>query len=200
MRRALLTILLLPPALIMAQGTDPAWLQGVESYWAAKDRQFKDPEKTPLLPADRAAFKTLDRFPPNAAYRVNARYTASKGKAFNMPTTGSKRPLYQSVGKLQFSLGGKSLQLTVYKNLELTDPAYANHFFVPFTDLTNGDDTYGGGRYIDLTGPLGDRVDLDFNKAYNPLCAYGGKYNCPIVPMENHLLVAVKAGVKAFDH
>ncbi|MDX9749734.1 MAG: DUF1684 domain-containing protein [Flavobacteriales bacterium] len=199
MRR--LPLLLMLPAMAHAQGVDPGWAQALESYWAAKDVVFSDPQKSPLPPAARADFTGLERFPAHIGHRVEARFTAAAGKAFNMPTTGSRRPLYQSVGTLHFSLEGKPLQLTVYKNLELADdPRYADHLFVPFTDLTNGETTYGGGRYLDLVGPLGERVELDFNRAYNPYCAYGGRYSCPIVPMENHLEVAVRAGVKAYDH
>ena len=87
------------------------------------------------------------------------------------------------------------------RNIDLSKkPGYANYLFVPITDLTNGEETYGGGRYIDLRGPLGKVVELDFNKAYNPYCAYGGKYSCPIPPIENHLGLRIEAGVKAFAH
>jgi uncharacterized protein len=79
-------------------------------------------------------------------------------------------------------------------------PEYADYLFVPFTDATTGNETYGSGRYIDLR--LGDiknnTVLLDFNKCYNPYCAYTSGYNCPIPPKENRLAVAVKAGEKVF--
>lgn len=193
-------LLMLWPMTALQQADEAAWRTALDRYWAIKDQQFRDPQKSPLPPDHIAGFTGLERFPPDINHRVQARFVPAKGKAFNMPTTGSKRPLYQSVGTLHFRLHGRDLKLTVYKNLELTDPAYAQHHFVPFTDLTNGETTYGGGRYLDLNGPLGDRVELDFNKAYNPYCAYGGRYNCPIVPQENHLAVAVRAGVKAYDH
>lgn len=69
---------------------------------------------------------------------------------------------------------------------------------MPFTDLTSGEESYGGGRYLDLDGPLGEEVELDLNRAYNPYCAYGGAYSCPIPPPENHLEVAVRAGVMKY--
>jgi uncharacterized protein (DUF1684 family) len=75
---------------------------------------------------------------------------------------------------------------------------YKNHIFVPFTDLTTGSESYGGGRYVDLELPFSDKVIIDFNRAYNPYCAYNHKYSCAIPPEENHLNVAIKAGVKAF--
>ena len=71
--------------------------------------------------------------------------------------------------------------------------------FLPFLDNTNGEETYGGGRYIDLQFPEGGELVIDFNKAYNPLCAYNEKYSCPIVPLENYLELKVEAGVKAFE-
>ena len=118
-----------------------------------------------------------------------------------MRTSGTRTPSYRSMGTLTFRLGGAERHLTVYQNIDLVrNPTYANHLFVPFTDLTNGETTYGGGRYLELEGPLGETVDLDLNRAYNPYCAYGGAYSCPIPPAENHLEVAVEAGVKAFAH
>ena len=66
-------------------------------------------------------------------------------------------------------------------------------------DNTNGEETYGGGRYIDLTIPEGDTLIIDFNKAYNPYCVYNKKYSCPLVPRQNYLRTKVRAGVKNFN-
>ena len=79
------------------------------------------------------------------------------------------------------------------------DPEYSNHLFIPFNDITNGVETYDAGRYIDLEIPKGDTIIIDFNKAYNPYCAYNDGYSCPIPPEENNLEVEVKAGVMAFE-
>ena len=75
---------------------------------------------------------------------------------------------------------------------------YKDYLFLPFTDLTNGDTTYGGGRYIDMRIPEKNTIILDFNQSYNPYCAYGGNYSCPIPPAENNLDIAITAGVKKF--
>ncbi len=82
----------------------------------------------------------------------------------------------------------------------MNDPTYKNYLFLPFTDLTSGEESYGGGRYIDLetTDIFNNKVIIDFNKAYNPYCAYASGYNCPIPPRENDLPVAVKAGEMNF--
>ena len=74
-----------------------------------------------------------------------------------------------------------------------------DYLFLPFIDDTNGEESYGGGRYIDLRIPEGDTIVIDFNKSYNPYCAYNDKYSCPIVPRINYLALEVRAGVMAFN-
>ena len=76
--------------------------------------------------------------------------------------------------------------------------AESDYLFLPFLDATNGIETYGGGRYIDLSIPQGNQLTIDFNTAYNPYCAYNEKYSCPIVPRENYLPLKINAGVKRF--
>ena len=80
----------------------------------------------------------------------------------------------------------------------MKEEGYEDYLFLPFLDDTNGEESYGGGRYIDCRIPEGDTIEIDFNKAYNPYCAYNENYSCPIVPRENYLAIEVKAGVKVF--
>ena len=201
MRSGLTLFLLVLVCSIQAQAPEPVWSDSLEAYWGRMNAEYRDSSTTPLPPEARAHFTELERFAPDARFRVTATFKAKLGKEFQMRTTTDRMPTYQPVGALEFRLEGKKLRLTVYRNPQLSaKPEYANYLFVPFTDLTNGEATYGGGRYLDLTGPLGSTVELDFNKAYNPYCAYGGKYSCPLPPAENHLRVAVTAGAKAFAH
>ena len=88
--------------------------------------------------------------------------------------------------------------LTVYQSLALLDdPEYQDYLFLPFKDETNGKDTYGGGRYLDLRIPQNDELIIDFNKAYHPFCAYNATdYSCPIVPQNNWLQLPIETGVK----
>jgi len=117
-----------------------------------------------------------------------------------MKTTTDRLPIYRKYGEARFKLGGKDQVLSIFQNLGLMeDPEYEDYLFVPFTDETNGSESYGGGRYLDVEMPEGDRMIINFNKAYNPYCAYNAKYSCPIPPAENHLDIEVKAGVKAYD-
>ena len=109
-------------------------------------------------------------------------------------------PEYREYGELRFKLDEKKFKLTLYQNIKLMEKErYEDYLFIPFTDETNGEESYGGGRYIDFRIPKGKEVVLDFNKAYNPYCAYNSKYSCPIPPPKNDLSIPIKAGVKAWD-
>lgn len=118
-----------------------------------------------------------------------------------MPTYSGAQKTFVKYGVVKFRIDGRRQKLTVYRSLGLeTLPQYRDYLFVPFKDKTSGSATYGGGRYMDLK--VSDVKDgncvLDFNKAYNPYCAYSEGFNCPIPPKENTLLVAIKAGEKNF--
>ena len=103
--------------------------------------------------------------------------------------------------KVTFKLNGKDLELTLYRNIGLmVNPIYRNLLFLPFTDETTGELTYGGGRYIDLDIKDIDKnkITIDFNKAYNQYCAYSDGYRCPVPPEENDLAVSISAGEKNY--
>jgi uncharacterized protein (DUF1684 family) len=106
---------------------------------------------------------------------------------------------YVKYGTVTFEYEGENHTLSIYQNLDLIAkrPEYSNYLFLPFTDLTNGENSYGGGRYLDMEIPeSGSTIVLNFNKCYNPLCHYNKKYSCPIPPAENDLSIRVEAGVK----
>ena len=114
-----------------------------------------------------------------------------------MNSTGTEKKQYRVYGILKFSIHDTAVELQIYQSRSLmTSEKYREHLFIPFTDKTSGIETYGGGRYIDLNiSDIQNTVYvLDFNKAYNPYCAYAAGYNCPIPPKENDLPVAIKAG------
>lgn len=162
------------------------------------NRDFKDPEESPLPPGERKKFKSLDFFEIDTAYQVVAEFERTPFESpFEMPTTTDRKPVYVKYGILYFTLKGQELKLNVYQNLD-PKKGYEDYLFLPFTDLTNGEASYSGGRYVDMRIPNSSKVVLDFNKAYNPYCAYSGKYSCPIVPVENHLDLEIRAGVKAY--
>jgi len=119
---------------------------------------------------------------------------------FLMPTTTDRQNLEVVYGIAHFKLKEVDYTLEVYRSLDTTNTKIPkDYLFLPFLDNTNGIETYGGGRYIDLTIPEGDSIQIDFNKAYNPYCVYNKKYSCPIVPRTNSLDARILAGVKMFD-
>lgn len=116
-----------------------------------------------------------------------------------MKTSTDRLPVYIKYGEAHFKLNKKDCVLNIYQNADLVKKEeYKDYLFLPYTDLTSGEESYGGGRYIDLKIPKDETIIIDFNKSYNPYCAYNHKYSCPIPPMENRLDVEVRAGVKAF--
>ena len=167
-------------------------------YQADLNRQFSDPSESPLLGKDLKRFEELSFFALNEEFRIEAHLRRSPDSTpFWMPTTTGRRSRERVYGILTFELAGQALQLEVYQEVDsLNQPVLEDHLFLPFTDLTNGESTYPGGRYLDLKIPDSNTLILDFNKAYNPYCAYNSKYSCPLVPGQNRLGVEVKAGVR----
>lgn len=162
---------------------------------------FSDPERSPMTAEDRSHFEGLDFFPISEKYQIQAKLVRTPGEPqFEMPTTTDRLPVYQKFGELHFELDGQAHKLNVYKSIGLTDREYRKYLFLPFRDKTSGVESYGGGRYLDLQIPKGDMIVIDFNRCYNPYCAYNDKYSCPIPPVENTLDIEILAGVKAFEN
>lgn len=172
----------------------------IEKFQSELNKQYGDSIASPLTAEDLAIFKGLDFFPIDPSYKVTAILELTPtDPVFEMATTTDRKPLYKRYGVATFHINGKELKLNVYQNQQLLlDFEYRNYLFLPFTDPTNGNASYKGGRYIDLEIPQDSLLVIDFNKAYNPYCAYNSKYSCPVVPAVNHLATEIKAGVKAF--
>ena len=164
------------------------------------NEEFSNPETSILTEEDFLVFKGLKFYPLDEKYIVEAQFVRTPDeKPFLMPTTTARLPEYVKYGEVHFTLDETDLVLDIFKSTKAYDePGYDDYLFLPFTDLTSGDGSYGGGRYLDLRIPEGETITIDFNKAYNPYCAYNHKYSCPIPPKQNDLLVRVEAGVKDF--
>jgi len=161
---------------------------------------FKDASISPLKEKDLKTFRGLDFFVFDSSYVVNAALTRTPDeKSFKMKTTTDRLQEYIKYGTVTFDLFDKSYSLNIYKNLEdINKQGYRDYLFLPFLDDTNGSESYGGGRYIDLDIPKGSNLIIDFNSAYNPYCVYDEKYSCPIVPKDNYLPLEINAGVKDY--
>lgn len=141
-------------------------------------------------------------YPVDQKYRVVARFEKIIDTAgFIMKTSGKRKTKYFRYGMLYFSINKTPLHLTIYQSEKLiADTAYKNYLFVPFTDLTSGEKSYGGGRYLDfiIDDIKNYSLILDFNKSYNPYCAYMAGFSCPIPPAENNLSYIIEAGEMEF--
>lgn len=163
------------------------------------NEEFRHRNESPLEAEDFLKFESHDFFPIDLDYRVKAKLTVTEGTPFfAMKTTTSRVSTERVYGYITFTLAGKEFRLPVYQSNDLMrTEGYADYLFFPFTDETNGKETYGGGRYIDLRIPkVGNDLVVDFNMAYNPYCAYSSRFSCPLVPAENQMDIAVPVGVK----
>lgn len=181
-----------------AQDKQP--LLGETEWQKEMNAEYKDASTSPLKEIDRKDFKGLDFFKFDSIYVVKATLKLTPNSEwFKMKTTTSRESEQRIFGILTFELKGETFSLNVYQGKDLMKKdEYKDYLFLPFLDDTNGDTTYGGGRYIDLRIPVGNTIEIDFNKAYNPYCAYNDRYSCPIVPRENYLDTKIEAGVKKF--
>jgi uncharacterized protein (DUF1684 family) len=182
------------------EGVVPKKLRAILKYQEEKNMEFKNPDTSPLPDRYRKHFEGLDFFPADTNYVVTAKFERTPdARPFFMPTTTDRKSEEVVYGIARFELNGLEHELEVYQGLDLMEEeGFEDYLFLPFLDLTNGGETYGGGRYLDLTIPDGDTLIIDFNQAYNPYCVYNKKYSCPLVPRQNFMNTKVMAGVKDF--
>lgn len=175
------------------------YAKSIRDERAEKDAEFMK-EGSPLPDQERAHFTGLKYYPPDTAYRVAALFAAADSSpVFTMGASGKIASRCRMVGRLYFSLQGQTDSLEVYDLVDASAQGY-EAYFVPFYDLTNGAETYGGGRYIDIDKSefTHAHVIIDFNKAYNPYCAYNHDYSCAIPPPVNSLHAYIRAGEKLY--
>ncbi|EDM34786.1 hypothetical protein PBAL39_02780 [Pedobacter sp. BAL39] len=162
-------------------------------------KEFLEDKRSPLK-GDQ--LKDLDFFAPDSNYRIDVRVEMLMGEqSFMIPTFSGTSKEYIRYAVLHCKIGDVPTNLTVYKNIALSKQLeYRDYLFLPFTDFTNGKESYSGGRYLDLkTGDLeGGNAKIDFNKAYNPYCAYSDGYQCPKPPAENQLQLCILAGERNY--
>ena len=176
---------------------------GESEYQIAQNAIFKDASKSPLKKKDLKNFKGLDFFPIDSNFIVIGKFTKIKNApVFEMATTTDRKPLYKEYGTVEFLIKNLAHKLVIYQYQdELISEDYKDDLFLPFTDNTSGESSYGGGRYMDIRTydiKADGTILLNFNNTYNPYCAYNEKYSCPLTPRKNHLNVAITAGIKTF--
>lgn len=178
--------------------------QSPEDYTTEIERERKEKdlfmknEKDSPFAAAKGEFHGLAYFSPDLKYKINARLVPIEEKrTIVLPTSDGLEKKYLEHAYAEFELDGMVNRLLI---LEITDPgSYRGTLFLAFADETSARETYGSGRYLDLKKvAAASSVLLDFNKAYNPYCAYSVNFSCPFPPKENVLKVAIKAGEKSY--
>ncbi|MDD1678817.1 MAG: DUF1684 domain-containing protein, partial [Methanomicrobiales archaeon] len=165
----------------------------------ARDAAFKSDGNSPILPQDRPKFKGLAYYPINPDLRFSARLNRYPSpKQIKLGTNTGEIRSGLRYGYFDFQVGAQNCRLQVYR-LEDVPESGGSNLFIPFRDATSGKETYAAGRYIDLTENTSGIYDLDFNRAYNPFCAYNSEFSCPVPPAENTLAVPIRAGEKKYS-
>jgi uncharacterized protein (DUF1684 family) len=172
------------------------WENRVRMEREQKDIFFRIHPQSPIPPEEREGFQGLQYYPPQPEYRFKLELQKHPvEKKVRMTYTRGEEQEFIRWGEFRFKIRGDEQVLQAYKN-----SAEEDRLFIPFRDPTNGEETYGAGRYLDLHADS-DRTEggkwvLDFNKAYNPWCAYNKDFTCPFVPPENWLKTPIHAGEK----
>ncbi len=194
-------ILILISAFAFSQ-TDKEQISEIKKFQKELNDGYTNKKETPLRGDNYTKFRKHSFFPIDLKYRIKAQFARTENAvAFEIPTSSGNTQPYREFGKATFTIDGATYILTVYQSLNLIHTAgYEDYLFLPFRDETNGKETYGGGKYIDLRIPDGNEIIIDFNQSYQPYCAYNAyDYSCPIVPEENFLPVRIEAGVQYDD-
>lgn len=194
-----LLLLISLPFPIIAQDLKTDYVKEIETYRNNKIQGMKNNPGFPLQEEDYANF---DYFEVNPTFNILADVEILENEPeFEMLTYAGTTATYVRYALATFNLNGQKVQVAIYKNVNLSkEEKYAHHLFLPIKDLTSGEKSYGGGRYMDLSAlDISDgKMRIDFNKLYNPYCAYSDGYRCPIPPDENHLTIEILAGEKNY--
>ena len=168
----------------------------LDEFRESKDAFFREHPQSPLTDGQRARFRGLSYFPEDPSLVVRA-VLETEGvdldEVIAMPTTTGGHQEYRRAGVVRFEVEGREAHVTLFAS-----PG-SRELFLPFRDATSGSETYGAGRYLEVEPPsLDGAVEVDFNYAYNPYCAYNPAWSCPIPPGENWLPVPIRAGERSF--
>ncbi len=163
----------------------------LELFRQQKDEFFRNSPHSPLTPEQRRTFQGLRYFPANPALNLTLELEEFQQQdTVQMQTTAGEVQRYERTGRIRFEVDGQPVELTVFRN--------EHGYFLPFADSLAGQETYGAGRYLEPEVLPDGRLQVDFNYAYNPYCAYNPAYSCPITPAENRIQVPIRAGEKIY--
>lgn len=173
------------------------YVSSVNAFRTARDTEYKTSATSPFC--DRklfTKFKGLKWYAIDESYKVTAKLRLTPNEPyFDNPSFNNKEAMKaRKYGVLTFTLQGQEFSLNAYELERIR-----NYVFIPFSDLTNQNETYNGGRYLDFSKTINTTVTLDFNLAFNPDCAYDECNTCPIPAVANRLPIRIEAGEKLID-
>lgn len=175
-------------------------MSALSRFRAEVDDLMEFDPHSPLTDEQQTTFDGLNYYDEDETYVVigDVERFPDDEPLVEMQTSTGDTQIYRRWGRFHFSIDDKEASLVIYSSPQAGD------FFLPFKDATNGRETYGAGRYLDSHRPgikrlSDDRLEIDFNYAYNPYCAYNERYSCPLPPPENWLRMPIRAGEKKFE-
>lgn len=191
---AFIIILVIIIYTLQGEESPEAYKQRVEKEREEQDSFMRNNDESPFKAND-VKYEGLQYFEPDLKYKVTARFDPIEEKKIRkLATSDNLEQEYLEYGYATFTIDGKEQKLLILENVQ------EDVLFLAFGDATSAEETYGAGRYLDITHDGGNSILLDFNKAYNPYCAYSSEYSCPLPPRENLLEVAIRAGEKDYSH
>lgn len=190
---AFLIILVIIIYTIQDEESPEAYSKAIQQERQEKEGFMRNDPESPFVEQS-VEFKGLHYFEPDLKYKIKARFEPIDDKEIvTLPTSDNIEKEYIEYGYAIFTLDGQEQKLLILQN------ATDNVLFLAFGDKTSADETYGAGRYLEVSHRSGNSILLDFNKAYNPYCAYTDGYTCPLPPRENLLEAAIRAGEKNYE-
>jgi len=176
---------------------DTAYVKEIEKEREERDRFMRSSPESPFAKSE-DVYKGLKYYPPDIRYRIIATLIpVEQRKPVVLTTNDGKEQHYVEYANAEFKLDGVLNRLLILEIAGM-DP-FAGKLFLAFGDETSAAQTYGAGRYLDVTRtPGSSTIKLDFNLAYNPYCAYDNSYSCPLPPRENILSIPIEAGEKNY--
>ena len=155
-----------------------------------KDDFFRSSPDSPI--SDQTDFEKLDYFNEDRSLLLSLEIDPGDRSEVRVQTSDGQERVYTREALVSFVVDGEDVALTLYGT------SHSHGYFLPFRDATSGKETYGAGRYLDVHPQKDGKVEIDFNLAYNPYCAYNDAFSCPLPPSENWLAIPIRAGEKKF--
>ena len=182
--------------LVLRGETEKSYVNKIQTSREQVLMFMQNAAESPFTPEERINLQQLDYFPADIQYRVTAQVSLIESQDWIIvPTSLGTEDRYIRYGYADFELQGTNHRLLLLKSL---DSSATNQLFLAFHDKTNGIETYGGGRFIDLYQQSEGEITIDFNLAYNPYCVYNDSYICPLPPTDNALDIPIPAGEKMY--